>query len=112
MVLNILYFGPDYGTSRHRADALRRLGHRVDLIDPWAFLPQHPFLKKVIRKLTHEIGPALMEPYVRRRLLAAMNGKRFDVIWSNQCELIGANTAILLKEHANWLVTYANDDPL
>jgi spore maturation protein CgeB len=111
MSLNILYLGPDYGTSRHRADALRRLGHRVELIDPWAFLPQQPFIKKVIGKMTYEIGPAWMEPYVRRRLLAVMEGKRFDVIWSNECELIGANTALLLKEYANWLVTYANDDP-
>jgi spore maturation protein CgeB len=110
MSLNILYLGPDYGTSRHRADALRRLGHSVELIDPWAFLPQQPFIKKVIGKLTYEIGPSWMEPFVRRRLLAVMNGKRFDVIWSNQCELIGANTALLLKEYANWLVTYANDD--
>ncbi len=111
MGLNILYLGPDYGTSRHRADALRRLGYEVELIDPWAFLPQQPFLKKVIGKLTYEIGPAWMEPYVRRRLLTAIKGKRFDVIWSNECELIGTNTAFLLKEYANWLVTYANDDP-
>lgn len=109
--LKILCLGQNYGTSRHRADAMRRLGHRVELINPWAFLPQQPFIKKVIGKLTYEIGPAWMESYVRRRLLAAINGKRFDVIWSNECELIGASTALLLKEYANWLVTYANDDP-
>lgn len=109
--LSILYLGPDYGTSRHRADALRRLGHRVELIDPWAFFPQHSFIKKVMGKLTYEIGPAWMEPYVRRRLLAAINWERFDLIWSNQCELIGAKTAFLLKKYASWSVTYANDDP-
>ena len=32
MRLKILYLGPDYGTSRHRDDALRRLGHQVELI--------------------------------------------------------------------------------
>lgn len=111
MKLNILYIGHNYGTSRHRADALRRLGHRVELIDPWAFLPQHPFIKKVIGKLAHEIGPAWMEPFVRRRLLAAMNGKHFDVIWSDQCELIGPNTALALKEHGRWFLSYAVDDP-
>ena len=111
MCLNILYLGPDYGTSRHRADALRRLGHSVELIDQWAFLPQHPFLKKVIGKLTHEIGPAWMEPYVRRRLLAAINRKRFDVIWSDQCNLIGPNTTLALKEHGKWFLSYVIDDP-
>ena len=111
MSLYILYLGPDYGTSRHRADALRRLGHRVELIDPYKFLPQHPFLKKVIGKLNYEIGPSWMEPYARRYLMAVINRRRFDAIWSNQCELIGGNTVLLLKEHTNWLVTYANDDP-
>ena len=109
--LNILCLGQNYGTSRHRADALRRLGHEVKVIDPWAFLPQQPFIGKVIGKLTYEIGAAWIAPYVRRRLLAAIKGKRFDLIWSNQCELIDTITALLLKEYANWLVTYVNDDP-
>lgn len=111
MGLNILYLGPDYGTSRHRADALRRLGHRVELIDPWAFLPQQPFIKKVMGKLTYEIGPTWMEPYVRRRLLAAINRERFDVIWSDQCNLIGPNTMLAMKEHGRWFLCYAVDDP-
>jgi spore maturation protein CgeB len=111
MNLNILYIGPDYGTSRHRADALCRLGHSVELIDPWAFLPQQPFIKKVIGKLTYEIGLSWMEPFVRRRLLAAIKGKRFDVIWSDQCGLIGPNTSLALKEHGRWFLSYAVDDP-
>lgn len=111
MSLNILYLGSNYGTSRHRADALSRLGHSVELINPWAFLSQHHFIKKMIGKLTYEIGPAWMEPYVRRYLMAAINSRRFDVIWNNQCELIGGNTVLLLKEQTNWLITYANDDP-
>ncbi|MGR8998176.1 MAG: CgeB family protein [Gammaproteobacteria bacterium] len=111
MSLNILYLGHDYGTSRHRADVLRRLGHRVELIDPWAFLTQQPFIKKVIGKLTYEIGTVWMEPYVSRRLLGAIEGKRFDVIWSDQCNLIGPNTALVLKEHGRWFLSYAVDDP-
>ncbi len=109
--LNILYLGHNHGTSRHRADALRRLGHSVELIDTWAFLPQHLFIKKVIVKLVFEIGSAWMEPYVRRRLLAMMNGKRFDVIWSDQCNLIGPNTSLALKEYGKWLLSYVIDDP-
>lgn len=111
MDLSILYLGHNYGTSRHRADALQRLGHRVELIDPWAFLPQHPFIKKVIGKLTYEIGPALFEPFVRRHLLAAIKGRHFDLIWNDQCELIGPNTAPALKEHVKWFLSYAVDDP-
>ena len=111
MGLNILYLGPNYGTSRHRADALSRLGHSVELIDPWAFLPQHHFIKKIIGKLTYEIGPAWMEPYVRRRVLAALKRRMFDGIWSDQCNLIGPGTLVVLKQHADWCLTYVVDDP-
>ena len=109
--LNFFYLGQNCGTSRHRADALRRLGHKVEVIDPWKFLPQHPFIKKVIGKLAYEIGLAWMEPFVRRRLMAMIKGRRFDVIWNDQCELIGPNTALALKEHVKWFLSYAVDDP-
>lgn len=109
--LSILYLGQSYGTSRHRADALRRLGHSVELIDNWSFLPQHPFVKKVLGKLCYEMGPAWLEPYVRRRLMAALAERRFDLIWSDQCIFIGSKTAIALKKHAKRLLTYAIDDP-
>jgi len=111
MSLNILYLGPDYGSSRHRADALRRLGHSVELIDPWALLPRYPFIKKVIGKLAYEIGPAWHEPYIRHRLLTALKSKFFDVIWSDQCNLIGTNTTLALKQHGRWFLSYAVDDP-
>jgi spore maturation protein CgeB len=111
MKLNILYLGSNYGTSLHRADALRRLGHRVELIDPWGFLPHSPFIKKVLGKLTYEIGPAWMEPYVRRCLMTTLEGCRFDVIWSDQCELIAPRTVLELKEIGKWLLSYTVDDP-
>ena len=109
--LNILYLGHDYGTSRHRADALRRLGHEVEVLDPWTFLPDSRILKKVLGKLVYEAGPTCLEPYVRRRLVLRLRGRHFDVIWSDQCVLIGASTAVPLKEYADYLVTYAVDDP-
>ena len=110
--LNILYLGQDYGTSRHRADALRRLGHRVEVIDPWEFLPQQPkLIRKLIGKLTYEIGPGFLEAYVRQQLKNRINEKQFDIIWSNQCELMGLKTALFLKAHAKRLITYSNDDP-
>ena len=111
MSLGILVLGEDYGTSRHRADTLRRLGHKAEVIDPWMFLPQQPFLKKVLRKLACELGPGWMEPYVRRRLLTVLGSRTFDVIWSNQCELIGARTLSALKRYSQWSLAYVNDDP-
>ena len=111
MNLSILYLGKNHGTSRHRADALRRLGHKVELIDPWAFFPEFTFIKKVIGKLAYEIGPAWLEPFTYRRLVAAISNKQFDVIWNNQCEVIGPKTVQFLKKHTTYLITYINDDP-
>jgi spore maturation protein CgeB len=108
--LDILYLGQGYGTSRHRADALRRLGHKVDFLDPWEFFPNGLTLRKVLEKLIYEAGPAWLEPYVRRRLVQRLKQRHFDVIWNNQCELIGSTTALAIREHANSMVTYINDD--
>ena len=111
MNLSILYLGQNHGTSRHRADALRRLGHKVELIDPWAFVPQFPFIKKVVGKLSYEIGPAWIEPFSYRRLVTAISKRQFDVVWNNQSEVIGPKTVQFLKKHATYLITYVNDDP-
>lgn len=109
--LNILYLGQAYGTSRHRAEALRRLGHRVEIIDPWEFLPRNPFIKKVLGKITHEVGPGWLESYMTWRLMAKLKDRYFQVIWSDQCEFIGERAAHRLKEHGSRFVTYAVDDP-
>jgi len=109
--LDILYLGQGYGTSRHRADALRRLGHKVDFFDPWEFFPNGLIVRKVLEKLIYEAGSAWLEPYVRRRLLQRLKHRHFDVIWNNQCELIGSTTTLAIREHADSTVTYINDDP-
>ena len=111
MSLDILFLGSSRGTSRHRADTLRRLGHRVQVIDLWMFLPQQPFLKKVLRKLAYEFGPGWMEPYVRWRLLTVLGSRTFDVMWSDQCELVGKCTACRLRNCVDYMVSYTNDDP-
>lgn len=109
--LSILYLGPERGTSRHRADALRRLGHKVEIIDPWEFLPQSAFARRLTGKLVMEIGAAPFERYLRWRLIRLLAGRRFDLIWSDQCQLIGPITARLLRSYCCSAVTYAVDDP-
>ena len=109
--LDILYLGHDYGTSRHRADALRRLGHKVDILDPWEFFPANKILRIVLNKITIEAGPGWLEPYVRRKLVQRLENRHFEVIWSNQCELVGSAAALELRGHGDFLATYVNDDP-
>ena len=36
--LHILYLGSESGTSKHRADALTRLGHEVTLVSPYSIV--------------------------------------------------------------------------
>lgn len=109
--LSILYLGPNHGTSRHRADALTRLGHTVMILDPWDFFPRSSTLRKFLSKFIYEAGAQLFEPYIYYRLKQFLSGKWFDVIWSNQCIWIGQSTAWLLRKHAQCMVSYTNDDP-
>jgi len=109
--LSILYLGHKYGTSRHRADALQRIGHNVEVLDPWALLSRGKAVKKILSKLIYEVGAACLEPYVRHQVLKYLKGRSFDIIWNNQCELIGPTTAIALRRYCDAMVTYANDDP-
>ncbi len=110
-MLRILYLGSKYGTSGHRAEALRRLGHQVELLDPWDFLPAARFPRKVISKLAFELGAGAFEPYVRTRVLASAAQHGFDIVWVNGGELFGASTVTRLREVAPTIINYNNDDP-
>ena len=108
---NILYLGHNYGTSRHRAEALRRLGNKVELIDLWDFLPKIKIIRDVIGKLIIETGAVWIEPYIQQRLLAHIKNRYFDVVWSDQCVFCGPTTTTALRNHSDYMVTYAIDDP-
>lgn len=108
---DILYLGHNYGTSLHRANALRRLGHYVDVVDPWDFFPDNQIFRRVIRKFTYEAGPAIFEPYIRRMIARRLKNQYYEVIWNNQCELISSAAAREFKKQVISTVTYVNDDP-
>jgi spore maturation protein CgeB len=110
-ICKILYLGRDFGTALDRCNALRRLGHEVELLDPWKFLPQGKRAKRILEKLVFEIGATCLGPYVHWRLVQSMKGRFFDVIWSDQSELLGLRTAQSLKSITHHMVTYAVDDP-
>jgi spore maturation protein CgeB len=111
MSLRILYLGSDWGTSRHRADALRRLGHKVHLIDPFLFLPHEGFSGRAIGKLIYEIGGSWFEPYVLSKLIALLKGETFDVVWIDGGELLGPDSIKALRFIAPRILNYNCDDP-
>lgn len=109
----ILYLGSDSpgSTSRHRADALRRLGLRVVVVDPalllgsrrrWqVFLDFHTGYRWLQRRLlnhfTHLIGGLAEKP---------------DLIWVNGGELLGPDVLALMRNSFTCpILLYQNDDP-
>ncbi len=107
----ILYCGRNFGTSLHRAKALQRLGHKVRVMDPWDFLPRGKTVRRILEKLICEVGAFWLEPYVHLKMKSVLKGLQFDVIWSDQSELIGFRTTEWLKTNARFMITYAVDDP-
>ena len=101
--MNILYLGPNSGTSRQRKEALLRLGHQVTHIDPYALLPANRFISLWQWK-TGSLGLAEI---VRRRVLQSLeemtfnrttSGRAaFDLAWVDQGNLISPGLVRELK---------------
>lgn len=109
--LRILYLGANDGTSAHRAKALSRLGHNVDILDPWGFLSRGRLAHKVLTKFVYEAGAMTLEPYVRPRLLSAIGHRIYDIVWVDHGELLGPSTIGCLKGLAPFVINYNCDNP-
>src|SRR5581483_12142956 len=105
--ISILYLGPDYGTSRHRALALRRLGHEVSIVDPRKLLPRSGVLDYWI----YHSGCRFLEAAVGRRLLAKLPPSKYDLVWIDGGHLIGPVLVSELKRRYGTVVNYNVDDP-
>jgi len=111
--LTILYFGTNSpaSTSRHRADALRRLGCVVTVVDP------HELIEPRSRWLTY-FDYHTGYQFLQRRLLRELKAKIFaltkspDLIWINGGELFGSSIVhwLRLLFHCK-IILYQNDDP-
>lgn len=114
--MNILYLGQNESgsTSRHRSEALERIGHRVLRFDPW--IPLQGFLKIPLWEfLLNRSGYCFVQKRVYGSLLRFLkyNLNSFipDLIWVNGGELFGRSCVQLLKSIDLPLVLYNNDDP-
>jgi len=110
---SILYFGCDSltSTSRHRADALRRLGCQVAVVDPQDLIGARRKWQTFFDYIT---GYRLLQ----RRLLMGLMGSSVleglspDLVWVNGGELIGPLAlAWIRKVFQCPIVLYNNDDP-
>ncbi len=107
MKLAILFIGVDFGTSRHRANALRRLGHSVTVIDPRRFLPDH----RAIDYWSLYTGALFLDRGLSKRFLASLESLSFDLVWIDTCSLVGASLVQELKRRFGTVVNYNLDDP-
>lgn len=111
--MKVLYIGhaaPE-STSRHRADALRRLGHEVIVADPYAALAT--YLQGRLRSALHyRTGYRFVQPTIKRWLINWLKQlHHFDIAWVDSGELLGADCMRLLRSAGLSTVLYNHDDP-
>ena len=111
--LKIIYLGDSSASSNshHRAEALRRLGCIIDVIDPYEFLKSKPQYRRWIE---YRIGYHFLANYILERIIYLFQDKSetYDLIWVNGGELLGSSAIRWLKETFKCpAVLYQNDDP-
>jgi spore maturation protein CgeB len=111
--MQILYIGADHPstTSRHRADALRRLGCDVYVVNPQKLIGSRNRLQAW---LDYRTGYRLFQRKLRLSLVAALPHKTYspDLIWVDSGELIGPRILRLLLSIYNAPAILFNvDDP-
>jgi len=110
--MRVLFLGSEESssTSRHRAEAFRRLGHQVHHLDPLqAFAPR---LAGNLGRLHYHTGYRLLRAATAAWLAAALGRESiFDVCWVDGGEMIGAEAARTLKGRCGRVILFNHDDP-
>jgi len=110
--MRILYFGDGFlgSTSAQRAEALKRLGHRVELLDPYkAFQKNFVGLRG---SLNFRSGYRLLQSGLEKWLKNETEKlQRPDIIWVDMGELFGRGCLEILKSLSCPIVLYNIDDP-
>jgi len=112
----ILYFGQTLPgcTSLYRAQALRRLGHAVTIVDP--FLPVdrqlgNRWLNAAHFRTGYRALQWSMHDWVARICASLNDNDTPDVAWIDSGELLGIECIRLLKSIGAVTVLYNHDDP-
>ena len=108
--MRIAFLGNSGGTSRHRANALVRLGHRVEAIDPRAWLPTGRW----VGPWMYRAGGVGSNILLARRIAVAVAAGRPDLVWVDQGEWFGPRMLCAIREGCGAavpIVNYTVDDP-
>lgn len=99
--------GAKSGTSLHRANALARLGHDVEILDPDHHFPSGA----VPARLHRETGCLLLGQEFQRKLINAIGTEKRDVFWVDHGRTIGAATVRAARALGMKTVVLNVDDP-
>jgi spore maturation protein CgeB len=106
---NVLFLGDssDDGTAQHRANAMRRLGIRVTVIDPARVVPWR-WLAGIWLWRT---GGIFLEWAVRNRVMARVENGEFDLVYVEGGSMVGPSLVRLLRQSFGPVVNYNVDNP-
>ncbi|RZL02116.1 MAG: glycosyltransferase family 1 protein [Rubrivivax sp.] len=110
--MRVLYLGASdlSSTSRHRAEALRRLGHEVDLLDPYQAVKRHT--QGLLGALHYRTGYVMTRRVIQRWLADELaSASAYDVCWVDNGELLSRSALLQLQIRARQLVLFNHDDP-
>jgi spore maturation protein CgeB len=105
--LNILYLGPISGTCLDRANALRRMGHRVSHLDPRKLLPATVWIDRIMWRA----GGHLFAPLVATAMSKLLGNKQFDLCHVDNGEWVSPSVVRVLRQHCLRVINYNIDDP-
>src|SRR5919106_5379148 len=105
--MRISYIGRNSGTSRHRADALRRLGHVVTLVDPWDYLGSSRWVGRWLQHAGALGVPLVIDDRIFRRVRLSEP----ELVWIDQGAFLGPGLLRRLRSLAAPIVNYTSDDP-
>lgn len=110
--MRVLFLGAEHpsSTSRHRAEAFRRLGHEVRHLDPLGTFAHR--LRGNIGRLHYHTGYTLLRGAVVDWLEEALGaGPGYELCWVDGGEMLGAGAVQWLRKRCGGVVLFNHDDP-
>lgn len=105
--MKILFLGTNSGTSRHRFQALRRLGYDVRIVDPYCVLSRSRWLST----WSFKTGALGLGRIVQTYVLDAIGDDKFDIVWVDNGELVGRSLVSELSHRARFVLNHNLDNP-
>lgn len=109
----VLYIGDSSSssTSGHRAYALKRLKHDVDIQDPYQVF-SGPLNSRLLSPIHYRTGYRLLQKQMVQWIRGLVSSlSKPDVIWVDSGELLGPECLRVLREFGCPIILYNVDDP-